>query len=119
MDNNEKYHDLTLKDFSEETLSSSLAVARHAEFTINLESFLKDVIRSNINMVGLVELGKLRYLIDLYLAAGPNNAKFEPCEITEEGVLKIDYIKEGDKYHSHFDLHIPSVIGEYLEKEDK
>lgn len=108
MGNNEKYHDLTLKDFS--------TVARHAEFTINLESFLKDIIRNNINNVGLVELGKLQYLIDLYLAAGPNNAKFEPCEITEEGVLKIDYIKEGDKYHSHFDLHIPSVIGEYLEK---
>jgi hypothetical protein len=108
MNNNEQYNDLTLKDFS--------AVTRHAEFTINLESFLKDVIRSNINNVGLVELGKLRYLIDLYLAAGPNNAKFEPCEITEEGILKIDYIKEGDKYHSHFDLHIPSVIGEYLEK---
>lgn len=119
MGNNEKYHDLTLKDVSGETLSPFPAVARHAEFTINLESFLKDVIRSNINMVGLVELGKLRYLIDLYLAAGPSNAKFEPCEITEEGVLKIDYIKEGDKYHSHFDLHIPSVIEEYLEKEDK
>lgn len=119
MDNNEKYHDLTLKDVSGETLSPFPAVARHAEFTINLESFLKDVIHSNINMVGLVELGKLRYLIDLHLAAGPNNAKFEPCEITEEGVLKIDYIKEGDKHFSHFDLYIPSVIGEYLEKEDK
>lgn len=80
--------------------------------TINLEQYIKDIIRSNINIVGLVELGKLRYLIDLYLAAGPNNAKFEPCEITEEGILKIDYIKEGDKYFSHFDLHIPSVIAE-------
>lgn len=102
------------KGFSEQTLSPE--VARHPEFTISLENFLKDIICSNINNVGLVELGKLRYLIDLYLAAGPNNAKFEPCEITEEGILKIDYIKEGDRFHSHFDLHIPSVIREYLEK---
>jgi len=80
--------------------------------TINLEQYVKNIIKYHINDFGLVELGRLRYELDLYLAAGPNNLEFCPCEISDEGELKIlfkDKLK--DCWH-RLDITIPAVIAE-------
>ena len=80
--------------------------------TLNLKQYIKDIIKSQINNVGLVELGRLRYTIDCYLATEPDNLKFEPCEITEEGILKISYLPQFEKYHRHLYINIKRVIEE-------
>lgn len=80
---------------------------------INLEQYVKDIIKSQINNVGLVELGRLRYTIDCYLAAGPDNLEFCPCEISDDGELKIlfkDRLIKG-RWH-RLDITIPAVIAE-------
>ena len=74
---------------------------------INLEDYVKEVI------VGCI--------VDLYLAAGPSNAEFLPCEI-EEGFLKI-YYKENDVpegvevygYKCKY-FNIQEIIEEYLKR---
>lgn len=81
-------------------------------FTINLEQYIKNIIKSQINNVGLVELGRLRYTIDCYLAAGPDNLEFEPVKITEEGILEISYLPKNEIYHRHLYINIKEVIRE-------
>jgi len=79
---------------------------------INLEQYIKDIIKSQINNVGLVEIGHLRFTIDSYLAAGPNNLEFCPCEISDEGELKILFKDRlEDRWH-RLDITIPAVIAE-------
>ena len=82
------------------------------KFTINLEQYIKNIIKSQINNVGLVELGRLRYELDLYLAAGPDNLEFEPVEITEEGILETSYLPKNETYHRHLYINIKEVIRE-------
>ena len=80
--------------------------------TLNLKQYIKDIIKSQINNVGLVELGHLRFTIDSYLAAGPDNLKFCPCEISDVGELKILFKdKLEDRWH-RLDVTIPAVIAE-------
>ena len=88
---------------------------------INIEDYVKEVIVGCIDHQGYIEGGHLRYTVDLYLAAGPSNAEFLPCEI-EEGFLKI-YYKENDVpegvevygYKCKY-FNIQEIIEEYLKR---
>lgn len=81
---------------------------------INLENYVKDIIKGCINHQGYIEGGHLRYAVDLYLAAGPSGVKFAPCEINEEDILKVSYKQEGSSSWEHKDFNIQEIIEEYL-----
>lgn len=81
---------------------------------INLEDYVKEVIIGCIDHQGYIEAGHLRYTIDLYLAAGPSGAKFAPCEINEDDILKVSYKQEGSSSWEHKYFNIQEIIEEYL-----
>lgn len=83
---------------------------------INLENYVKDIIISCIDHQGYIEGGHLRYTVDLHLAAGPSGAEFAPCEINEDGILKVSYKQEGSFSWEHKDFNIQEIIEEYLER---
>ena len=83
---------------------------------INLENYVKDIIKGCINHQGYIEAGHLRYTIDLYLAAGPSGVEFAPCEINEEDILKVSYKQRRSSSWEHKDLNIQEIIEEYLER---
>lgn len=54
---------------------------------INLENYIKNIIVQCIGGDGYVECGHLRYMIDLHLAAGPDNVEFLPSEVKENFLI--------------------------------
>ena len=82
---------------------------------INLEKYVKDVIIQCMDRNGYVECGHLRYIMDLHLAAGPDNLKFLPSKI-EDGILTISFTEPWDDFVYHKTFHIENIIKEYLEK---
>lgn len=83
---------------------------------MNLENYVKNIIRDCITYEGYIEGGHLRYMIDLYLAAGPSGTEFAPCEINEEDILKVSYKQEGSFSWEHKYFNIQEIIEEYLER---
>ena len=83
---------------------------------INLENYVKDIIKGCINHQGYIEAGHLRYIVDLHLAAGPSGVEFAPCEINEDGILKVFYKQEGSFSWEYKDFNIQEIIEEYLER---
>lgn len=84
---------------------------------INLDNYIKDVIISCIDRTGYIEAGHLKYVLDLYLATGPDDLRFEPCDI-REGILLITFRQRGSEYINHKSYNIENIIQDYL-KEDK
>ena len=81
---------------------------------INLENYVKDIIKGCINHQGYIEAGHLRHTIDLYLAVGPSGVEFAPCKINEDGILKVSYKQEGSFSWEHKYFNIQEIIEEYL-----
>lgn len=84
---------------------------------IDLDNYMKDVIVSCIDRIGYINVGHLKYVLDLYLAAGPDNLRFEPCTI-KEGILIITFRQRGIDHIEHKSYDIENIIDDYL-KEDK
>ena len=89
------------------------------EAKINLRNFIVDIIRNNINSVGLVECGRLKYQVDLHIAAANSqNVYFYPSEILDNGDL---IVKFDNPYTNKIDeilVNIPAVIEQQEKGED-
>ena len=83
---------------------------------MNLENYVKNIIRDCITHEGYIEGGRLRYMVDLHLAAGLLGTEFAPCEINEEDILKVSYKQEGSFSWEHKYFNIQEIIEEYLER---
>ena len=83
---------------------------------INLDNYIKDVIVSCIDRTGYIEAGHLKYILDLYLAAGPDNLRFEPCDI-KEGLLMLTFKQRGSEFIEHKSYDIENIIHDYLKKD--
>lgn len=83
---------------------------------LDLENYLKGIIRSQIGPTGFVESGRLKYMVNLHLAAGPSDGTtFSPCQIDEEDYLIVHYkrgTEEGCKR-----IKITDVIQEALDND--
>ena len=84
---------------------------------INLDNYIKDVIVSCIDRTGYIEAGHLKYVLDLYLAAGLDNLIFKSCDI-KEGILILTFKQRGSEFIEHKSYDIESIIHDYL-KENK
>lgn len=84
---------------------------------IDLDNSIKDVIVSCIDRIGYIEVGHLKYIIDLYLEAVSDNLIFEPCSI-REGILILTFRQRGIDHIEHISYDIETIIDDYL-KEDK
>lgn len=83
---------------------------------INLDNYIKDVIVSCIDRTGYIEAGHLRYIVDLHLAADPDNLIFEPCDI-REGILILTFRQKGSEFIEHKSYSIEAIIDDYLKRE--
>lgn len=84
---------------------------------INLDNYIKDIIVSCIDRTGYINVGHLKYMLDLYLEAVSDNLIFEPCTI-REGMLILTFRQRGIDYIEHKSYDIENIIQDYL-KEDK
>ena len=82
---------------------------------IKLDNYIKDVIISCIDGTGYIEAGHLKYVLDLYLTAGPDNLIFKPCDI-REGILILTFRQRGSEFIEHKSYDIESIIHDYLKE---
>lgn len=82
---------------------------------INLDNDIKDVIISCIDRTGYINVGHLKYMLDLYLEAVSDNLIFEPCTI-REGILMLTFKQRGIDYIEHRSYDIENIIDDYLKE---
>lgn len=81
----------------------------------DIELFVKQVIIQNINNVGLIEGGRLQYLLNNLLSK-IYKIKFYPIEIDKLGNIVIAFSFHEDGFIHHICLNVKDVITQYEER---
>ena len=82
----------------------------------DIEQHIRNIIISQINNVGLIELGRLKYLINLYLDS-LEDFYFYPVKIFEDGVLEISGYEISTRIKHHIVGNVKTVISEKLNEQ--